>query len=72
MYAKINKNLLPHVRLVGDTTRFKHLRQYVYNYEADTASGVTGTADSHTGSKIQCKVRRKKEQCQLEIFKKDT
>nr|XP_028578172.1 apolipoprotein B-100 [Podarcis muralis] len=39
-----------------DTTRFKHLRQYVYNYEADTASGVTGTADSHTGSKIQCKV----------------
>ncbi|XP_061478674.1 apolipoprotein B-100 [Rhineura floridana] len=39
-----------------DATRFKHLRKYVYKYETETTSGVTGTADSHTGSKLQCKV----------------
>ncbi|XP_008116487.2 apolipoprotein B-100 [Anolis carolinensis] len=39
-----------------DTTRFKHLRKYVYNYEAETTSGVTGTADTRSGSKITCKV----------------
>ncbi|NXG65275.1 APOB protein, partial [Hemiprocne comata] len=39
-----------------DATRFKHLRKYVYSYEAETASGITGTADSRSGSKITCKV----------------
>ncbi|XP_068793169.1 apolipoprotein B-100 [Struthio camelus] len=39
-----------------DTTRFKHLRKYVYLYEAETSNGVTGTADSRSGSKITCKV----------------
>nr|XP_056712871.1 apolipoprotein B-100 [Euleptes europaea] len=39
-----------------DTTRFKHFRKYVYNYEAETTSGVAGTADSRSGSKISCKV----------------
>ncbi|XP_038607568.1 apolipoprotein B-100 isoform X1 [Tachyglossus aculeatus] len=39
-----------------DTTRFKHLRKYVYNYEAETTSGVTGTADSRSAAKINCKV----------------
>ncbi|XP_060089443.1 apolipoprotein B-100 [Heteronotia binoei] len=39
-----------------DTTRFKHLRNYVYSYEAETTSGVSGTSDSRTGSKISCKV----------------
>ncbi|KAM4771219.1 apolipoprotein B-100 [Rhinophrynus dorsalis] len=39
-----------------DATRFKHLRKYTYNYEAGTTSGVTGTADSQSGSKISCKV----------------
>ncbi|XP_074847429.1 apolipoprotein B-100 [Carettochelys insculpta] len=39
-----------------DATRFKHLRKYVYNYEAEIACGVNGTADSRSGSKITCKV----------------
>uniref|UniRef100_A0A8C8RUL8 Apolipoprotein B n=1 Tax=Pelusios castaneus TaxID=367368 RepID=A0A8C8RUL8_9SAUR len=39
-----------------DATRFKVLRKYVYNYEAEIASGVKGTADSRSGSKITCKV----------------
>ncbi|XP_029451856.1 apolipoprotein B-100 [Rhinatrema bivittatum] len=39
-----------------DSTRFKHLRKYVYNYEAETSNGVAGTADSQSGSKISCKV----------------
>ncbi|OPJ73626.1 apolipoprotein B-100 [Patagioenas fasciata monilis] len=39
-----------------DATRFKHLRKYVYSYEAETSNGITGTADSRTGSKITCKV----------------
>ncbi|XP_077167786.1 apolipoprotein B-100 [Paroedura picta] len=39
-----------------DTTRFKHLRNYAFSYEAETTSGVSGTADSRTGSKISCKV----------------
>uniref|UniRef100_A0A8C4XND5 Apolipoprotein B n=1 Tax=Falco tinnunculus TaxID=100819 RepID=A0A8C4XND5_FALTI len=37
-------------------TRFKHLRKYVYLYEAETSNGITGTADSRSGSKITCKV----------------
>ncbi|XP_058143655.1 apolipoprotein B-100 [Dasypus novemcinctus] len=39
-----------------DATRFKHLRKYVYSYEAETSSGVTGTADSRSVTKISCKV----------------
>ncbi|NWH61262.1 APOB protein, partial [Geococcyx californianus] len=39
-----------------DATRFKHLRKYVYSYEAETSSGIKGTADSRSGSKITCKV----------------
>ncbi|XP_039916301.1 apolipoprotein B-100 [Hirundo rustica] len=39
-----------------DATRFKPLRKYVYSYEAETSSGITGTADSRSGSKISCKV----------------
>ncbi|XP_054825988.1 apolipoprotein B-100 [Eublepharis macularius] len=38
-----------------DTTRFKHLKNYAFNYEAEITSGVSGT-DSQTGSKIICKV----------------
>ncbi|XP_048355049.1 apolipoprotein B-100 [Sphaerodactylus townsendi] len=40
-----------------DTTRFKHFRKYVYNYEAETTTGVAGTSDSRSGSKISCKVQ---------------
>ncbi|NXY41420.1 APOB protein, partial [Ceuthmochares aereus] len=39
-----------------DATRFRHLRRYIYSYEAETSSGITGTADSQSGSKITCKV----------------
>ncbi|XP_053316213.1 apolipoprotein B-100 [Spea bombifrons] len=39
-----------------DSSKFKHLRKYVYNYEAGTSTGVTGTADSQSGSKFNCKV----------------
>ncbi|XP_010134723.1 PREDICTED: apolipoprotein B-100 [Buceros rhinoceros silvestris] len=39
-----------------DATIFKHLKKYVYLYEAETSSGITGTADSRSGSKITCKV----------------
>ncbi|KAM9016496.1 LOW QUALITY PROTEIN: apolipoprotein B-100 [Ara ararauna] len=39
-----------------DAARFKHLRKYVYSYEAETSNGITGTADSRSGSKITCKV----------------
>ncbi|KAB0402813.1 hypothetical protein E2I00_014757 [Balaenoptera physalus] len=39
-----------------DATRFKHLRKYVYNYEAESSSGVPGTADSRSSTKINCKV----------------
>ncbi|KAF4801137.1 Apolipoprotein B-100 [Turdus rufiventris] len=42
--------------LTQDATRFKPLRKYVYSYEAETSSGVTGTTDSRSGSKITCKV----------------
>ncbi|NP_001079785.1 apolipoprotein B L homeolog precursor [Xenopus laevis] len=36
--------------------KFKPLRKYVYNYEAATTSGVSGTADSQSGSKFSCKI----------------
>ncbi|XP_006981496.1 apolipoprotein B-100 [Peromyscus maniculatus bairdii] len=39
-----------------DATRFKHLRKYVYNYEAESSSSVRGTADSRSATKINCKV----------------
>ncbi|XP_069829207.1 apolipoprotein B-100 [Dendropsophus ebraccatus] len=39
-----------------DAIKFRHLRKYTYNYEASTTSGVTGTADSQSGSKFNCKV----------------
>ncbi|XP_075840088.1 apolipoprotein B-100 [Microtus pennsylvanicus] len=39
-----------------DATRFKHLRKYVYNYEAESSSGIRGTADSRSATKINCKV----------------
>ncbi|XP_057599079.1 apolipoprotein B-100 [Hippopotamus amphibius kiboko] len=39
-----------------DAMRFKHLRKYVYNYEAESSSGVPGTADSRSSTKIHCKV----------------
>ncbi|XP_077147606.1 apolipoprotein B-100 [Ranitomeya variabilis] len=39
-----------------DTIKFRHLRKYIYNYDAATSSGVTGTADSQSGSKFNCKV----------------
>ncbi|XP_006835311.1 PREDICTED: apolipoprotein B-100 [Chrysochloris asiatica] len=39
-----------------DATRFKHLRKYVYNYQAESSSGVPGTADSRSATKIICKV----------------
>ncbi|OXB84376.1 UNVERIFIED_CONTAM: hypothetical protein H355_010803, partial [Colinus virginianus] len=39
-----------------DAARFKSLRKYVYLYEAETSSGITGTSDSRSGSKITCKV----------------
>ncbi|KAM5143258.1 apolipoprotein B-100 [Callospermophilus lateralis] len=39
-----------------EATRFKHLRKYMYNYEAESSSGVPGTADSRSITKINCKV----------------
>uniref|UniRef100_A0A803VMM6 Apolipoprotein B n=1 Tax=Ficedula albicollis TaxID=59894 RepID=A0A803VMM6_FICAL len=42
--------------IIYDVTRFKPLRKYVYSYEAETSSGVPGTTDSRSGSKITCKV----------------
>ncbi|XP_015745395.1 apolipoprotein B-100 [Python bivittatus] len=48
--------LLSSEALTRDATRFKSFRKYIYNYEAEITSGVTGTADSHSGSKIKCKV----------------
>uniref|UniRef100_A0A8D0RCT2 Vitellogenin domain-containing protein n=1 Tax=Sus scrofa TaxID=9823 RepID=A0A8D0RCT2_PIG len=51
-YPLADLYLLP----VGDATRFKHLRKYVYSYEAESSSGVPGTADSRSSTKINCKV----------------
>uniref|UniRef100_G3VJ24 Apolipoprotein B n=1 Tax=Sarcophilus harrisii TaxID=9305 RepID=G3VJ24_SARHA len=48
--------LLPRLPFPEDATRFKHLRKYVYSYEAESASSVAGTADSYSGTKISCKV----------------
>ncbi|XP_063771383.1 LOW QUALITY PROTEIN: apolipoprotein B-100 [Pseudophryne corroboree] len=43
-------------RCSRDATKFKHFKKYVYNYEAGTSSGVTGTADAQSGSSFNCKV----------------
>ncbi|XP_006197350.2 apolipoprotein B-100 [Vicugna pacos] len=42
-----------------DATRFKHFRKYVYDYKAESSSGVPGTADSRSSTKIHCKVELK-------------
>ncbi|XP_058523352.1 apolipoprotein B-100 [Ochotona princeps] len=39
-----------------DATRFKHFRKYLYNYEVESSSGVPGTADSRSTTRINCKV----------------
>ncbi|XP_044145271.1 apolipoprotein B-100 [Bufo gargarizans] len=39
-----------------DAIKFRHLRKYTYNYETTTSSGVSGTADSQSGTKFNCKV----------------
>uniref|UniRef100_H3B136 Apolipoprotein B n=1 Tax=Latimeria chalumnae TaxID=7897 RepID=H3B136_LATCH len=39
-----------------DTTRFKHLKKYIYSYAAETYNGVAGTADAQSSAKISCKV----------------
>ncbi|XP_005400416.1 PREDICTED: apolipoprotein B-100 isoform X2 [Chinchilla lanigera] len=39
-----------------EATRFKHLRKYIYSYEAESSSGIPGTADSRSATKINCKV----------------
>ncbi|XP_045436454.1 apolipoprotein B-100 isoform X1 [Pipistrellus kuhlii] len=38
------------------TTRFKHLRKYVYSYEAESSSGAPTSTDSRSVTKINCKV----------------
>ncbi|KAM4867420.1 apolipoprotein B-100 [Thomomys bottae] len=38
------------------STRFKHLRKYIYNYEAESSSGTPGTKDLRSATKINCKV----------------
>ncbi|XP_032209094.1 apolipoprotein B-100 [Mustela erminea] len=37
-------------------TRFKHLRKYVYSYEAESSTGVPTAADSRSATRINCKV----------------
>ncbi|XP_034515741.1 apolipoprotein B-100 [Ailuropoda melanoleuca] len=39
-----------------DGTRFKHLRKYVYNYEAESSTGVAGDSFSRSATRINCKV----------------
>ncbi|XP_078397676.1 apolipoprotein B-100 [Cetorhinus maximus] len=43
-------------RCSRQTTRFKNLKKYFYNYEAETSTGMAGTANSRTGVHISCKV----------------
>ncbi|XP_010381303.2 apolipoprotein B-100 [Rhinopithecus roxellana] len=56
--ARAEKEMLENVSVVcpRDATRFKHLRKYTYNYEAESSSGVPGTADSRSATRINCKV----------------
>lgn len=42
--------------IAEDATRFKHFRKYLYNYEVESSSGVPGTADSRSTTRINCKV----------------
>ncbi|XP_070789116.1 apolipoprotein B-100 [Pituophis catenifer annectens] len=48
--------LLSNEALTRDANRFKPFRKYIYDYETEITNGVAGTADSHSGSKIKCKV----------------
>uniref|UniRef100_A0A2I3T9X1 Apolipoprotein B-100 n=1 Tax=Pan troglodytes TaxID=9598 RepID=A0A2I3T9X1_PANTR len=56
--ARAEEEMLENVSPVcpKDATRFKHLRKYTYNYEAESSSGVPGTADSRSATRINCKV----------------
>nr|XP_015802908.2 apolipoprotein B-100 [Nothobranchius furzeri] len=36
--------------------RFKNLRRFVYNYEAETLNGVNGASDDKSGPKVSCTV----------------
>ncbi|PNJ58665.1 APOB isoform 3 [Pongo abelii] len=56
--ARAEEEMLENVSPVcpRDATRFKHLRKYTYNYEAESSSGVPGTADSRSATRINCKV----------------
>ncbi|XP_067841370.1 apolipoprotein B-100 [Heptranchias perlo] len=38
------------------TNRFKNLKKYFYNYEAETTNGMVGTANSRSGAQISCRV----------------
>lgn len=42
--------------ILEGATRFKHLRKYVYNYEAESSTGVPETPDSRSATRINCKV----------------
>ncbi|GCC30238.1 apolipoprotein B-100 [Chiloscyllium punctatum] len=37
-------------------TRFKNLKTYIYNYEAETSNGIDGTEYSRSGVRISCRV----------------
>ncbi|XP_025723366.1 apolipoprotein B-100 isoform X2 [Callorhinus ursinus] len=37
-------------------SRFKHLRKYVYSYEAESSTGISETPDSRSATRINCKV----------------
>ncbi|XP_066091149.1 apolipoprotein B-100 [Saccopteryx bilineata] len=39
-----------------ESTRFRHLRKYIYSYEAESSSGVPVVSDSSGVTKINCKV----------------
>ncbi|KAM8776139.1 LOW QUALITY PROTEIN: apolipoprotein B-100 [Rhynchonycteris naso] len=39
-----------------ESTRFRHLRKYIYSYEAESSSGIPATSDSSGVTKINCKV----------------
>uniref|UniRef100_A0A8C5RAB3 Apolipoprotein B n=1 Tax=Laticauda laticaudata TaxID=8630 RepID=A0A8C5RAB3_LATLA len=52
----VGKFIQTYLYLLGDATRFKPFRKYIYDYETEITNGVAGTADSHSGSKIKCKV----------------
>ncbi|XP_069742513.1 apolipoprotein B-100 [Narcine bancroftii] len=38
------------------STRFKNLKTFFYNYEAETSNGIIGTADSRSGVQIFCRL----------------